>query len=207
MQRFGKDRTLDTVDNNCILETSEIATFGNDPLAQLDAKKRRLITARMTRMSGWHGLGPWGCWAARRRATLRITTRMAPGTNAIVYLHLRTPDHDESADCTIKVNKTATFIDDLGSVPSWCTASGEVGEHGIIDIELLSGKGFFHRHGRELYIGILGIAVAPADDAGAQFELLGRIVRGDIPPQRKAAHARRIFGSSNGMLKNSGCQL
>jgi hypothetical protein len=52
---------------------------------------------------------------------------MAPGTNAIVYLHLRTPDH-ESADCTIKVNKTATFIDDLGFVPSGCTASGEVEE-------------------------------------------------------------------------------
>jgi glycosyltransferase involved in cell wall biosynthesis len=183
LQRFGRDTRLDITGNNCILETSEVAIFGNDPLAQLDAKKRRLITARMTRMSGWHGLEPWGCWAAKRRATLRIVTRMAPGTDALVYVHLRTPDHDDSADCTIKVNQTITFIDDLGSVPLWCTAPGRVGEHGIIDIVLLSGKGFFHRHGRELYIGILGIAVAPANDAAARFELLERIVRGGVPPQ------------------------
>jgi glycosyltransferase involved in cell wall biosynthesis len=183
VQRCGRDPTFDKIGNNCILETSEIATFGNDPLAQLDAKKRRLITARMTRMSGWHGLEPWGCWAAKRRATLRIVTRIPPGTDAIVYLQLRTPDHDDSADCTIKVNETVTFIDDLGSVPVWCTAPAQVSEGGVLDIVLSSGKGFFHRHGRELYIGILGIAVAPAYDATARFELLARIVRGGVPTQ------------------------
>jgi tetratricopeptide (TPR) repeat protein/glycosyltransferase involved in cell wall biosynthesis len=196
-QRYSEDRTPDTIGNNCIIETSEIATFGNDPLAQLDSKNRKLITARMTRMSGWHGLEPWGCWAARRRATLRITTRMVPGTNALVYLHLRTPDHDESADCTIKVNSVTTFIDDLGSVPVWCTAPGQVGDCGIIDIELRSGKGFFHRNGSERYIGILGIAVAPADDAGAQFELLGRIVRGGVPSQSEATgHLKKNLRAS-----------
>ena len=183
VQRYGRERTVEKIGNNCILETGEIATFGNDPLAQLDAKKRRLITARMTRLSGWHGLEPWGCWAARRRATLRVTTRLAPGTDAIIYLHLKTPDLDDSADCTIKVNQTVTSIDDLGSVPVWCTAPGKVGEQGIIDIALLSGKGFYHRQGRELYIGILGIAVAPANDAAARFKLLARIVRGGVPSQ------------------------
>jgi Glycosyl transferases group 1 len=183
VQHYGKDRTLDKIGNNCILENGEIATFGNGPLAQLDAKKRRLITARMTRMSGWHGLEPWGCWAARRRATLRVFTRIAPGTDALVHLHLKTPDLDDSADCTIKINETTTFIDDLGSVPVWYTAPGRVGERGNLEIVLLSGKGFFHRHGRELYVGILGIAVVPADDAAARFELLARMVRGGIPPQ------------------------
>jgi glycosyltransferase involved in cell wall biosynthesis len=182
-QRYGRDGTLDKIGNNCILEIGEIATFGNDPLAQLDAKKQRLLTARMTRLSGWHGLEPWGCWAARRRATLRVITRMAPGTDVIVYLHLKTPELSDSADCTIKVNQTVTFIDDLGSVPIWCTAPGKVSEQGIIDILLLSGKGFVHRHGRELYVGILGIAVAPANDAAARFKLLARIVRGGVPSQ------------------------
>jgi glycosyltransferase involved in cell wall biosynthesis len=187
VQRYGLDRTFDKIGNNCILETGEIATFGNDPLAQLDVKKQRIITARMTRMSGWHGLEPWGCWAARRRATLKVTTRMAPGTDATVYLHLKTPDLDDSADCTIKVNDTATFIEDLGSVPVWYTAPGQVGEHGILDIALISGKGFFHRHNRELYVGILGIAVVPAEDPVARLELLARIVRGGVQPQSKAA--------------------
>jgi hypothetical protein len=114
---------------------------------------------------------------------------MAPGTDAIVYLQLRAPDYDESADCTIKVTQTTTFIDDLGSVPIWCTASGKVGEQGIVDIVLLSGKGFFHRQGRELYVGILGIAVAPANDVAARFELLARIVRGGVPPQPELIRA------------------
>jgi hypothetical protein len=108
---------------------------------------------------------------------------MAPGTDAIVYLHLKAPDLDDSADCTIRVNEAITFIEELGSVPVWSTASGQVGEHGIIDIVLSSGKGFFHRHGRELYVGILGIAVAPANDTAARFELLATIVRGGVPPQ------------------------
>jgi hypothetical protein len=190
VQHYAQDKTLDVIGNNCIIETSKIATFGHNPLAQLDAKKRRLITARMTRMSGWHGLEPWGCWAARRRATLRINTRLASGTDAIVHFHLRAPDDAESADCTIKVNQTTTFIDDLGPVPLWCTASGQVGEHGIIDIVLVSGKGFFHRHGREAYIGILGIAVAPANDEAARFELLGQIVRCGVPLRKEAT--RRV---------------
>jgi hypothetical protein len=183
VQGYGRDRTPDEIGHNCILDIGEIATFGHDSLQQMDTKKRRLITARMTRMSGWHGLEPWGCWAARRRATLRIVTRMAPGTDAIVYLHLKAPDLDDSADCTIRVNEAITFIEELGSVPVWSTASGQVGEHGIIDIVLSSGKGFFHRHGRELYVGILGIAVAPANDTAARFELLATIVRGGVPPQ------------------------
>jgi glycosyltransferase involved in cell wall biosynthesis len=197
VQRFERDRTPDEIGNNCILETSEIATFGHDPLEQLDIKQRRLITARMTRISGWHSLEQWGCWAARRHATLRIVTRMPPGTDAIVYLHLKTADFDFSADCTIKVNEAITFVDELGPVPVWCTASGQVGEHGIIDIVLLSGKGFFHRHGRELYIGILGIAVAPAHDAAARFELLARIVRGGVPPQPEAVgQLEKAYSSS-----------
>jgi hypothetical protein len=125
---------------------------------------------------------------------------MAPGTDAVVYLHLKTPDHDDSADCTIKVNQMITFIDDLGSVPVWCTAPGRVGEHGIIDIVLLSGKGFFHRHGRELYIGILGIAVAPANDAAARFELLARIVRGGVPPQPEIT--KYLEGASEALQAN-----
>jgi glycosyltransferase involved in cell wall biosynthesis len=181
VQQYGRDSGIDGNGNNCILENGEVATFGNDPLAHLDAKQRRLITARMSRVAGWHGLESWGCWAAKRRATLRINTRMAPGTDAVVYLHLRTPDGDGSADCTIKVNQTTTFIDELGSVPVWCAAPGQVGERGVIDIILISGRGFFHRHGRELYVGILGIAVAPAGNAATWTKLIGQIIHGDIP--------------------------
>jgi glycosyltransferase involved in cell wall biosynthesis len=181
VQRCGNDGCLGDTRNNVILESGEIATFGNDPLAQIDGKGGALVTARMTRMVGWHGLEAWGCWAARRRATLRINTRMEPGADALVYLHLKTPDGDESADCTIRISDNATFIDDLGSVPTWRTAAGKVGERGVIDIVLISGKGFGHNHGRELYVGILGIAVAPVRDVAPQFALLEKIVPGGVP--------------------------
>jgi len=101
-----------------------------------------------------------------------------------VYFHLKAPDGEEAADCTIKVNGTATFVDGLGTVPLWCTAPGQVGEGGIIDIVLISGRGFFHNDELEQYVGILGIAVAPASDAATRFELLERIVRGGVPLQR-----------------------
>jgi glycosyltransferase involved in cell wall biosynthesis len=181
IQNYERNNAGNVNKNNCVIENGEIATFGNDPLAQLDARQKRLVTARMTRLAGWHGVEAWGCWAARRKATLRFGTRMAPGTDVLVYLHLKAPDGDESAECTIKINQTPTFVDDLGPVPVWCVAPGRVGEHGIIEVLLVSGRGFFHRHGRELYVGILGIAVAEAGDREAQSRLLEQIVRRCIP--------------------------
>jgi len=181
VQQCGRNGELGDARNNVILESGEIATFGNDPLAQIDRTGGVFVTARMSRMIGWHALEAWGCWAARRRATLRINTRMEAGVDAIVYLHLKTPDGDESADCTIKIKDNATFIDGLGSVPTWRTAAGRVGERGVIEIALISGKGFSHNHGRELYVGILGIAVAPACDVATRFALLEKIVPGGVP--------------------------
>jgi glycosyltransferase involved in cell wall biosynthesis len=190
VQRCGNDEGLGDARNNVIVESGEIATFGNDPLAQIDAKGGALVTARMSRMVGWHGIEAWGCWAARRRATLRINTRMEPGADALVYLHLKTQDGDESADCTIKINDSATFIDGLGAVPTWHTVAGKVGEQGAIDITLISGRGFCHSHGRELYVGILGIAVAQTCDVAARFALIEKIVPGGVP--LPACHDPRV---------------
>lgn len=172
---FGHTRT------NCILESGEVATFGNDSLAQLDAKGRKLVTARMTRLAGWHALEAWGCWAARRRAVLKVNTRLSAGTKVTVYLHLKSPDSNDSADCMVRINQTAAFLDNLGSVPAWFTAPGAVNDEGAIEIVLLSGKGFFHRNGQELYVGILGIAIAASDDAEARTKLLGQIVHEGVP--------------------------
>jgi glycosyltransferase involved in cell wall biosynthesis len=183
VQQYGCDARLGGARNNVILESGEIATFGDDPLAQIDGKGGALVTARMSRMIGWHGLEAWGCWAARRRATLRFQTRLDAGVDVIVYLHLKTQDGDESADCTIKVNDTATFIDGLGTVPTWRTARGQIGDGGVIDIALISGKGFCHNHGQETYIGILGIAVTPSSDVARRFALLEKIVPGGVPPR------------------------
>jgi len=182
VQRYGRDKTIDHSRNNSIVEIGEIAPFGSAALPLLEEKSQKMVTARMTRMSGWHGLEAWGCWAAKRRATLKVNTRLAPDTDVMVYLHLRTPDWAEVADCTIKVNGTSTFVDGLGPVPRWHTATGTVSDGGVVDITLVSGKGFFQSASDgERYIGILDLAVAPVDDAAARLQLLDQIVPGGVP--------------------------
>ncbi len=42
---------------------------------------------------------------------------------------------------------------------------------------MLSGRGFFHRHGRELFIGLIEIAVAPVGDAEAEARIQRQILR------------------------------
>jgi len=180
---YAKDKSLEFPGNNCILETSEIASFGNDSLAQLDLHGEKLISARMSRMSGWHGLESWGCWAARRRATLRFTTRIPQGVEVTLFFYLRTPDGDEVADCTLRVGDNPTSIFDIGPVPRWCTATGFVGPNGIVEIAIISGKGFLHHHGRELYVGILSIAVVPTNDFAARLRVVDKIVPGGLPRQ------------------------
>ena len=175
--RQSREANAKAPNNNCVIETGQVATFGNDPLKQLDGKNGRLLTARMSRLSGWHDLEAWGCWAAKRRARLKLNTRLTMGTDAVVYLHLKTPDGDDDADCNVIVNQAQTAISDLGPVPFWCMAKGKVGADGSLDVTLVSGRGFFHRHGRELYVGILGIAVVPDGDEESRDRLMGQIVR------------------------------
>lgn len=183
VMRSSRDEALSQPGNNCILETGLVAPVGNDALAQLDVKRKLLVTARMCRMSGWHGVEAWGCWAARRRATLRLNTRMAEGTEAIIYLNLKVPEGNDFADCTVKVGKRSTFIDELNTSPQWFTVRGAVLKDGAIDVVLVSGRGFHHRHGRELYVGVVSIAVAPVHDHAARYKLLEQIVPGGAPTE------------------------
>ena len=108
---------------------------------------------------------------------------MTEGTEAIIYLNLKIPEGNDFADCTVKVGKRSTFIDELNTSPQWFTARGAVLKDGVIDVVLVSGRGFHHRHGRELYVGVISIAVAPVYDHAARFKLLEQIVPGGAPTE------------------------
>ncbi len=181
VSRYQKDATLDRAGNNGIIEVGEVASFGNDTLVQLDIQNRRFVAARMTRISGWHGLEGWGCWASRRRASLRLNTRLDPGTDALVYLRLQTPEGDNWADCTIKIGARTTICNGLGPASQWVTAPGKVEAGGVIDITLISGKGFNLQSPRGLYIGIVSLAVAPVNDTRARLRTIEQIVPGGLP--------------------------
>ena len=186
IERRREERGPSGRSNNCLIETGHVVTLGNDPLLQLDLCKRRLLTARMARVSGWHGLEAWGCWAAKRRAVLAFSTNLPAGTAIDVYIQLKTADLDECAECLVTVGGVQTLVDELGSVPSWCTAYGVVGPDGMVDVVLLSGRGFFHRHGRDLFIGLISLAVAPSGDAETEAKILRQILRrGTVAPVRE----------------------
>jgi glycosyltransferase involved in cell wall biosynthesis len=187
VESAARDPALAAPGNHCILEVGEIGSFGNDALALLDAKGLSLVSARMGRIFGWHSLEDWGCWASRRRAALRFGTRLPAGTEVTLYLHLKTPDGDECADCSVRVGEDTTVFAGLGPVPQWVTAPGKIGDGGYLDIVLISGKGFSLNSNRGLYIGILGLAFAPTDDLEARLRTMANIVPGGLPAQRVVA--------------------
>jgi glycosyltransferase involved in cell wall biosynthesis len=195
----AKNSRPENRESHCILETGTIAPFGAAALAELDARGAKLISARMSRISGWHALESWGCWASGRRATLRFRTRLPPGTDCTAYLHLRTMDEDNLADCTIKSGDLATLLRNMGSTPGWRTARCQIGDEGFVDLALLSGKGFRGRSDgekrrgaderkreeegradeREVYVGLIAIAIAPTGDKAARQRIISQIVPED----------------------------
>lgn len=181
-------------DSRAVIETATLAPFGAAALAELDARGERLTSARMSRVSGWHGLEAWGCWAARRRAVLRVRTRLPPGTSATVYLHLIAPEDATLVNCVVKSGDWTTPLDHIGATPCWRAARCAVGAGGVVEFALISGKGFpppaergrkaerVTRRAadtpaeRERYIGVIALAVAPAGDAESRRRLVAAIV-------------------------------
>ncbi len=180
----AKKLKLEDRQNNCLIETGIVAPFGAAALAELDAKEAKLISARMSRVSGWHELETWGSWASERRAVLRFRTRLMPGAQCIAYLHLRTPEESNLADCVVKSGELTTRLEHVGSTPGWRAARCMVGERGVVEMTLLSGKGFKGRGERETgggdqrerYIGVIALAIAPADDPDARRRIVNAIV-------------------------------
>jgi len=169
---------------NCLIETAAIAPFGGAALAEMDARKMKLVSARMSRMSGWNAAETWGCWASQRRAVLRFRTKLLPGTDCAVYLHLRSPNDHAVGECAVKSGAFTTLLQ-VGGTPSWRVARCRVGERGMVELALLSGRGFKPRRERgadntsdprELYIGVIAVAIAPANDADARRKIIDQIV-------------------------------
>ena len=69
-----------------------------------------------------------------------------------------------------------TRLDNVGSTPGWRTARCIVGDHGVVELALMSGKGFKGSAGRGEYIGIIAIAIAPAGDQEARRKIVSQIV-------------------------------
>ncbi|MBV8107341.1 MAG: glycosyltransferase [Hyphomicrobiales bacterium] len=161
---------------HCVLETATVAPLGGAALAEMDARGLKLVTARMSRVSGWWEPESWGCWASQRRAVLRFGTRLRPDTDCIVYLHMRSPHDTELGDCVVRSGDLSTRLEHVGATPRWRAARCRAGEDGFVELVLLSGKGFRgqsegaanskHKlrrrrggtYSREMYVGLIELA-------------------------------------------------
>lgn len=163
-------------ETKCLIETATVAPVGAAALAELDARNAKQMTARMSRAWGWRKLEFWGCWASQRRAVLRFRTRLGPGSECCVYLHLRAPEEANLAECVVKSGDLVTRLDNVGSTPGWRTARCIVGDRGVVELALMSGKGFKRSAERGEYIGIIAIAIAPLEDQDARRKIVSQIV-------------------------------
>ena len=169
--------------NNVVLEPEAIAAFGHAGITQLGFDERRLVTARMTRMAGWHNLEAWGCWAAKRRADLLVALRSEPGTPIVVALCLCAPGEEAPADCTVEIGAHRGHLEGLGPLPRWFAIEAVVGEDRSIRVVFTAGRGFGRAlDGTERYVGILAIGFAAADDPAARMRLMEAIVPGGLAP-------------------------
>jgi hypothetical protein len=165
----------------CLLETALVSPLGAASLAEMEARGQKLVSARMSRISGWHQPELWGCWASSRHATMRFRTRLPAGSDCVVYLHLRMPYDLQLGDCAVKSGGFTTFLQ-IGGVSGWRVARSRVGAKGIVDLALLSGKGFKDRDleigndPRQLYVGVIAIAIAPMSDPEARRQIVEQIV-------------------------------
>ena len=166
-----------TRDINTVLVPGEIAYFGHGAILQ--AGDTALPSARLSRVSGWHQLEGWGCWAASRRAQLQMPTPSAPGVAVEVFLLACAPDEETAADCIVDIEGVRTIVEGLGSLPRWYRLNGRLDGSGHLSILLTAGRGF----GRRLdevarYIGVIALAFVPADDPGAVEAFFSHLVAG-----------------------------
>lgn len=181
MLRFKATNEGAPLRNNVVLEAEEVATFGNGGLTQTASATQPFRTARMTRVNGWHACEGWGCWAAKRRADLRINTALEPGTAVIVALCLRTPGDEVPGDCSVDIGAGTQRFESLGQAPRWFVAKGLAGEAGSITVVLTAGRGFSRdEDGTGLYVGILALGFARADDPSSRVRLMNAIVPGGL---------------------------
>jgi glycosyltransferase involved in cell wall biosynthesis len=174
------DSVRRTAEGRSLIASGTIAYFGSDTLAEMDARGVKLRSARMSRISGWHGAEGWGCWAAKRNAVIQFRSDLKAGEECVLYLLLKTADGDCPADCNVKIGSTSTLLRNLGPTPRWRTVKGVVGAGGAVEVVFVSGKGFNHRHGREIYIGVIALGIAGTAQAAAHLDIIDEIVPGGL---------------------------
>lgn len=155
---------------NAVIPPGKAVFFGDSAIAEAYAASGPMLTARMTRGSGWGDLGPWGCWAKQHCAWLAIDTTLPPGTRATVFLLVCGPDPEATVLCDVQVTDGPAVAARAGSIARWTAATGRVAADGTLAVRIRSAPllpaGVTDT---DPLVGLVALGYAPAGDRAAQI--------------------------------------
>lgn len=164
-------------EGNNVYSTGKIYFYGYDDISEQSKKGAELVTARMTRVSGWHQLQEWGCWAARPKATLHLPTQLPEGTKISIFVRVQAPPSPEKMWLSCNGGAKDFVYGYVSTTPAFINFEGTVGKNGGILVSLYSTAvppedGAYPT----VHVGIGAIGFVLADDSDGYVKFLGKIL-------------------------------
>jgi glycosyltransferase involved in cell wall biosynthesis len=138
----------------------------------------RSAAATLVRISGWHQTEKWGCWAKLRNSTIRFIVDAPQGAQVGVALLLRKAQTSSNAVLTVRSGKLVTTVNMTAHEPKWRFARGEVGENGVVELNLQCAGDFPvpAAEKRSLFVGLQALGCYVEGDLAQRLDLLQNVI-------------------------------
>ncbi|WP_133250322.1 glycosyltransferase family 4 protein [Novacetimonas pomaceti] len=182
-------------DGNYVYSPDEIYFYGYDDISEQSRKGGELITARMTRVHGWHRLENWGGWAAGPKATLHLPTKLPQGQKISIFIRIQSAPSREKMWLSCNGGGEDFSYGYVSTTPAFINFDGVVGKNGTIlisldstPVPLIDGSYSF------VHVGISAIGFVAADDSNAYVKFLGKVLN-ETPKKISATISQDSFDS------------
>ncbi|MCE2576831.1 glycosyltransferase family 1 protein [Komagataeibacter sp. FNDCR2] len=162
---------------NNIYSSGEIYFLGSNDVEEQCKKPDLLITARMTRVSGWHYLENWGCWASQSAAVLTLPTNLMPGTKISIYIKVQAPYTKEKMWLSCNAGGENFIYGYVSSISSFINFDGIVNEDKNIKI-VLNSTGVHMPDGQFpiLHIGVSALGFIEIGNSAQYIPFMNKIL-------------------------------
>ncbi|KON62949.1 4-alpha-N-acetylgalactosaminyltransferase [Komagataeibacter europaeus] len=180
-------------EGNNVYSAGKIYFYGYDDVSEQSKKGGELVTARMTRVAGWHRLQEWGSWAAKPKAILHLPTKLPEGTKISIFIRIQAPPSPERMWLSCHGGAEDFVYGYVSTTPAFINFDGAVGKNGDIVISLDSTDvppedGAYPT----VHVGISAIGFVLADDSNAYVKFLGKILN-ETPKKISTTIAQNSF--------------
>ncbi|POF62706.1 hypothetical protein CFR73_08205 [Novacetimonas maltaceti] len=172
-----EDKNALSREGNYVYSPGEIYFYGSDDVSEQNEKGGLLVTARMTRVSGWNRLEKWGCWAANNRAVIDLPTSLPAGRKVRVFIRVKAPVSQERMWLSCQAGGEDFAYGNVSPVAAFINFDGVIGQDGNLRVVLNStGVPAPDSSYPTVHVGISAIGFVPADDAAACLGFLEKIL-------------------------------